>query len=210
MMLPPPNNLPAPLPPPHVTEEVRGSTSQKAAAKVKGIMNEGGNLLKMLPEGACKYRRRIPLPGFGVHPSWDKTSAADDSTCIERARDRVLEFLAQPLLSIWTLIAIVHLLLVVGVGAWFFFVFLDSAGPNNFNLSQDERDQNRNISIQVLNGLSARSKCPPQHGQSAPLAATRLARCASSGRACRLCAARHIRGRGPGHWAPSHCLRCSS
>ena len=35
-----------------------------------------------------------------------------------------------------------------------------------------------------------------QHGRTAPLAAPQLARCASSGRARRLCAAWHVRGRG--------------
>ena len=113
-------------------------------------MNEGENILK---RQQTEYRRRVPLPGFGVHPSWDKTSSADDSTGIERTRDRVLEFLAQPLLSIWTLLAIVHMLLVVGVGAWFFFIFLDSGGPNNFAMSQDDSDKHRNISIQVLTSL---------------------------------------------------------
>ena len=42
-----------------------------------------------------------------------------------------------------------------------------------------------------------------------PLVAPELARCASSGCAWRLCAARHT-GQRPGLWAPSHCRGCSS
>ena len=50
-----------------------------------------------------------------------------------------------------------------------------------------------------------------QHGQSAPpLAVPQLGSCTSSGRAWRLWAARHSRGERPAHWAPSHCLGCSS
>ena len=48
-----------------------------------------------------------------------------------------------------------------------------------------------------------------QHGRSAPLAVPQLGFCASSGRAWRLWATRTPRKR-PTHWAPSHCLGCSS
>ena len=41
-------------------------------------------------------------------------------------------------------------------------------------------------------------------------AAPQLGPCASSGRSWRLWAARHSRGERPAHWAPSHCLECSS
>ena len=42
------------------------------------------------------------------------------------------------------------------------------------------------------------------------LAVPQLGSCASSGRAWRLWAARHSQGDRPAHWAPSHCLGCSS
>ena len=101
-------------------------------------------------------KRRIPLPARGVHPSWSKNGSpdADDTTCIERTRDRVLGYLAQPLLSAWTLIGIVHMLAVVGVGAWFFFLLVDGMSPfHNFSLNQHDREFFMNVGIQVLNAL---------------------------------------------------------
>ena len=101
-----------------------------------------------------KYQRRIPIPLRGVHPSWSKTASSDDSTCIERTRDRVLGYLAQPLLSAWTLIGIVHMLSVVGVGAWFFFMMVDdNTSFRNFRMTVDERHVFMNVSIQILTGL---------------------------------------------------------
>ena len=56
----------------------------------------------------------------------------------------------------------------------------------------------------------------PQHDQSArssrcsPFGSAQLSSCASLGRAWRLRAARDTRWGRPGHWAPNHCLRCSS
>ena len=70
------------------------------------------------PPPKPKYHRRIPMPARGAHPSWSKQASTDDTTCIERARDRVLGLLAQPLFSVWTLVGIVHSLAIIGVGAW--------------------------------------------------------------------------------------------
>ena len=100
-----------------------------------------------------KYHRRIPLPARGVHPSWSKSSSSDDSTCIERARDRVLGYLAQPLLSAWTLVGIVHMLAVVGVGAWYFFLLVDDQTFRNFPMSEVVRHDFMNVGIQVLTAL---------------------------------------------------------
>ena len=49
-----------------------------------------------------------------------------------------------------------------------------------------------------------------QHGKSAPLAVPELGSCTPSGRAWRFWAARDIQGERPGHWMPSHWLRCSN
>jgi|SouAtlMetagenome_1021521.scaffolds.fasta_scaffold18446_1 hypothetical protein len=49
-----------------------------------------------------------------------------------------------------------------------------------------------------------------QQGQSVPLAVPQLGSCASSRRAWRLWAARHSQEERPAHWAPRHCLGCSS
>eukprot|EP00964_Phaeocystis_antarctica_P025674 scaffold14457_cov48-Phaeocystis_antarctica.AAC.3 len=53
---------------------------------------------------------------------------------------------------------------------------------------------------------STATKCAPWQR---PLAAPQLGSRASSGRAWRLWAARHSR-KEAAHWAPSHCLGCSS
>ena len=48
------------------------------------------------------------------------------------------------------------------------------------------------------------------HAQSGPLAVPPLGPRASSGHAWRLWLARHSQGKRPAHWAPGHCLGCSS
>ena len=101
-----------------------------------------------------KYHRRIPMPARGVHPSWSKQASTDDSTCIERARDRVLGLLTQPLFSAWTLVGIVHSLAIIGVGAWFFFLLVDGLSPfRNFGLTDDAREVFMNAGLQALTAL---------------------------------------------------------
>ena len=69
------------------------------------------------------------LPGRAAHPSVRvaslKAQAADEPTCGERGRDYVLAFLSHPLLSIWTIITILHFLLIIGWGATFFFLLMN-------------------------------------------------------------------------------------
>ena len=107
-----------------------------------------------------KLRHKIPAPNIVClsHPSFTKSTpgstTGDDSSCIERARDRVLAALNQPLFSFWTLITVVHMLCVVGFGAFFFFLFMDDLSAfQNFPLSEDRSHFLQNVGIQVLNGL---------------------------------------------------------
>ena len=101
-----------------------------------------------------KYHRRIPFPARGAHPSWSKQESNDDSTCIERARDRVLGLLSQPMLSVWTLLGIVHMLAIIGVGAWFFFLLVDNLRPfRNFAMTDDAREVFMNAGMQALTAL---------------------------------------------------------
>ena len=68
------------------------------------------------------------MPGRAVHPSAYASFAAhkdDEPHWFQSARDRLLSFLAHPLLSIWTLISIVHFVLIIGWGAAFFFLLMN-------------------------------------------------------------------------------------
>ena len=63
----------------------------------------------------------IPLDGLGITAHPTRHSTPSDALCIERARDVTLRLLNSQLFQF---VAIVHLILIVGVGAFFFFLLI--------------------------------------------------------------------------------------
>jgi len=75
----------------------------------------------------------------------------DDRTAYERRRDALFLFLARPF---WARIALVHLLCIVGDGAFFFFLMVNwQAMCTPVDGECEPRDWWLNLSLQILNGL---------------------------------------------------------
>ena len=102
-------------------------------------------------------KRAIPIPGRPVHMSvLAKTFRADkdgDADCIETARDKLLEFLATPLLSYWTLIYVWHACAVVLTGAVFFFMLVGWHGLCDPPTGCEPRNTIYNVTVQLLTAL---------------------------------------------------------
>ena len=107
-----------------------------------------------LGEASAGGPRRPPLPGRAVHPSvrHSLTTDSDGASALERARDATLRFFARPF---WAWLGIVHILLIVGDGAFFFFLLVNWQAMCVPDASGKCEPRNwwYNLSIQVLNAL---------------------------------------------------------
>jgi len=76
-----------------------------------------------------------------------KADEGDAPSCVECARDWVLDFLSMPLLSFWTIVNVVYISNVIGWGAGYFFLLI------GFHKDRDDINWYENLAIQVLTGL---------------------------------------------------------
>jgi len=121
---------------------------RKAAPKIVGFHN---------PRRTAQSARSSFPPSVLMHGA-DQTEAPPPpqlqppASKLELARDDLLLFMSR---SYWGYLAIVHLFLIIGDGALFFFLLMGwqtLCGPN-FEPSCERRDTTYNISVQILNGL---------------------------------------------------------
>lgn len=111
------------------------------------------DLEKRLGEASAGGPRRPPLPGRALHPTVRHSlSKANDASALEAARDATLRFLARPF---WAWLSLIHILLIVGDGAFFFFLLVNWQAMCVPDASGKCEPRNwwYNLSIQVLNAL---------------------------------------------------------
>lgn len=128
-------------------DAVTAAAKRAAASATDAVTTATLAVTEHVPDFA--YTRRFPMPGRAVHPSvqtaaFTKRTQPDDTTCVERIRDKTLAFLAAPLLSLWTVVSIMLLLMIVGWGALLFFLLINVAPGGGWW---------QNISNQVLAAL---------------------------------------------------------